>query len=85
MFQASIRLASISATAHASACCADAHGKLAAALRREFLRIVEAHDAAPGVQNYRRGNHRPEQRAAACFVQSSDALPSVLARLALVT
>lgn len=59
---------------------ADAFGEFDAAFGREFLRIVEAYDAAFGIQDNGGGEDGAEERAAACLVETGDALPTVLSR-----
>jgi len=55
------------------------------AFRGEFLRIVEAHDASPGIEDDRGGNDRAEQRATPGFIESGDAGPAKFARRSLET
>ena len=64
---------------------ADAKGEFAAALRRELLRIVQADDAALGIEDDGRRNDGAEEGAAAGFVESGDAGPAELARGSLKT
>ena len=63
---------------------ANAFGQFRAAFRRQFLGIVQSDDAAARVENDRGGHHGTEQRAATGFVESSDAHPATLSRVALV-
>ena len=62
---------------------ADAFGENFAAFGGEFLGVVQPHDAAPWVENHRRGEYRAEKGAAACFVQAGDTLPAFVPRRAL--
>jgi hypothetical protein len=59
--------------------------KLAAALRGKFFRIVEADNAALGIENDRGGDDRAEQGATAGFVETGDAHPAELSRRSLET
>ena len=63
---------------------ADAFGQFDATFSRQLFRIVEADDAAFRIQDDGGGEDGTEERAATCFVESSDALPAVLSRDALV-
>ena len=64
---------------------ANAHGKLGAALRGKFFRIVEADDAAFGIENNRGGDNGTEERAAASLIETGDAHPAELPRRSLET
>ena len=63
----------------------NACGQFSAALSGKFLRIVEADNAALGIENYRGGDHRAEERAAAGFIETGDAHPAKLSRRSLET
>ena len=63
----------------------NACGKFGAAFRRKFLRIVEADNAALRIENYRGGDHRAEERAAAGFIDTGDAHPAKLSGRSLET
>ena len=62
----------------------NAVGQLGAALRRQFLRIVQADDPPPRIQHHGARHHRTEKRSAPRFIESSDAHPAALSRVALV-
>jgi hypothetical protein len=64
---------------------ANARCQFGAALGRKFFRIIQANDAAPGIENDRSRDYRTEQRTAAGFVQTGDAHPAEFSRLALET
>ena len=64
---------------------ANSRRKLAAALRHQFLGIVQTDDAPLGIQNDRRGDHRAEQRATTGFIETGDAQPPELAGCAFET
>ena len=64
---------------------ADARGELGAAFGGEFFRIVEADNAALGIENHRGGNDGAKQRAASGFIDPGDAHPAQLARRSLET
>ena len=55
---------------------ADAGGKLGATVGSEFFGVVEADDAALGIEDYGSGDYRAEEGAAAGFVEASDAEPA---------
>ena len=59
---------------------ADEWSELSATFGREFFRIIEAANDAPGVENGRSGNYGAEQSAATGFVEAGDAEPAGLAR-----
>ena len=61
----------------------DADGKFAAALRGEFFRIVEADNAALGIENDGGGDYGAKQRTAAGFIETGNASPAELPRRAL--
>lgn len=63
---------------------ADTAGELDAAFVREFFRVIEADDAALGIEDDSSGEHGTEEGTAASFVEAGDALPTVLSRDALV-
>ncbi len=63
---------------------ANAAGEGLAALGGKFLGVVQADDAARGIQDDGGGNDRSKEGTAAGFVDSGDASPAVLARFALV-
>jgi len=58
---------------------ADARGQLGATIGREFFGVVEADDAALGIEDYGSGDYRAEEGAAAGFVEAGDAHPALLA------
>ena len=64
---------------------ADAEGEFAAAFGRKFLGIVEADNAAPGIENDGGGNDRAKESAATGFVDAGDARPAEFARGSLKT
>ena len=64
---------------------ANARGKFRPALRGKFFRIVEADDAAFGIENDRGGDDRAEQCAAAGLIETGDAHPAELPRRSLET
>src|SRR5256885_16189675 len=64
---------------------ADAGGKIIAAFGRNFLGIVEADNAALGIEDDGGGNDRTEKSATAGFVNASDARPAEFARGSLKT
>ena len=64
---------------------ANAKGEFGAAVSREFFGIVQTDDAALGIENDGGGNDRTEERAAAGFVNASDARPAEFARGSLKT
>ena len=62
--------------------------RLASSRRRScgsFLESSKADNAALGIENDCAGDYRTEQRSTARFVESSDAKPATLPRLALVS
>src|SRR5215472_485886 len=59
--------------------------EFAAAFGGEFFGVVEADNAALGIQNNRGGNDRAEQSATPGFVNAGDARPTQLARRSLET
>lgn len=63
---------------------ANAFCEFDAAFGREFLGIVEAHDSALGIEDHGGGEDWAEEGAAASFIETGDALPTVLSRDALV-
>ena len=63
----------------------DAWSELRASFRSKFFRIVEAHNAALGIENDRGGDDRAEQGATAGFVETGDAHPAELSRRSLET
>ena len=60
-------------------------GELRSALRGKFLRIVEPHNAAFGIENDRGGEDRAKERAAAGLIKTGDAHPAELSRRSLET
>ena len=64
---------------------ADACGEFRTAFGGKFLRIVEADDAALGIENNRGGDHRAEERAAAGLIDTGDAQPAKVSRRPLET
>ena len=64
---------------------ADALGENEAALRINFLGIVQTNDAASGTEDDSCGDDGAEQRSATRFVESGDTKPAVLPRFAFVT
>jgi len=64
---------------------ADAHGKFRAPLGRKFFRVIEADNAAFGIENDRGRDDRTEQRAAAGFIETGNAHPAKLSRRSLET
>src|SRR5882724_293503 len=64
---------------------ADAEREFTAAFGRKFLGIIEADDAAFGIEDDGGGNDRAEEGAAACFVDAGDARPAEFARGSLKT
>ena len=58
---------------------ANAWSQLSATLGDKFFGVVEADDAALGIQNDGSGDHRAEQRAAARFIEAGDARPAQFA------
>ncbi len=63
----------------------DTWSEFCPSLRSKFFRIVEAHNAAFGIENDRGGDHRAEERAAAGFIETGDAHPAKLSRRSLET
>src|SRR5208337_393020 len=63
----------------------DALGKFHAALRGEFLGVVQAHDPASRIENYRSSDDGSKQRAAPGFIEPRDAAPAELSRRSLET
>src|SRR5271170_4610221 len=63
----------------------DTHGKLRAAFSGKFFRVIEADNAALGIENDRGGNDWAEERAAAGLIETGDAHPAKLSRLSLET
>ena len=63
----------------------NARGKFRTAFRGEFFRIVEADNAAFGIENHRGGDDRAEERAAASLIETGDAHPAELSRRSLET
>jgi hypothetical protein len=63
----------------------NAHRKFRAALGRKFFRIVEADNAALGIENDRGSDYRTEERAAPSFIETGDAHPAKLSRRSLET
>ena len=63
----------------------NALGKFGAAFSGKFLRIVEADNAALGIENNRGGDHRAEERAAAGLIETGDAQPAKVSRRPLET
>lgn len=59
--------------------------KFGAPLGSEFLRIVETDDSTLRVEDDGGSYYRAEERTAACFIESSDALPTTVARFALIS
>ena len=59
---------------------ADSNGEFCAAIGSELLGIIEADDAAFGVENYGGRDNRAEERAATGFINAGDARPAELAR-----
>src|ERR1700738_784155 len=64
---------------------ANAGSQLGAAFRREFFGIVEADDAALGIEDDGGSDNGAKQRAAAGFIDACDASPAELARRSLET
>ena len=64
---------------------ANAESEFATAFGRNFLGIVEADDAALGIEDDGGGNDRTEESAAAGFVDAGDARPAEFARGSLKT
>lgn len=64
---------------------ANALAQLGASLGGEFFGVVEADNAAFGVENHGGGDHRAEQRATSGFVNAGDARPTQFARRSLET
>src|SRR5271168_1195471 len=58
---------------------ANAWGEFGAAVGREFFGVVQADDAALGIEDYRGGDNWSEEGAAAGFVEAGDAHPALLA------
>src|SRR5216684_6890349 len=58
----------------------NAESEFAAAFGRNFVGIVEADDAALGIENDGGGNDRAEESAAAGFINAGDARPAEFAR-----
>src|SRR5580700_672250 len=63
----------------------NACGKFGAAFSGKFLRIVEAENAALGIENNRGSDHRAEESAAAGFIETGDAHPAKVSRRSLET
>lgn len=63
----------------------NAFSKFRAARGGKFFRIVEADNAALGIENDRGGDHRTEERAAAGFIETGNAHPAELSRRSLET
>ncbi len=61
---------------------ADARSEFSAAIGSEFFGVVEADDAAFGIQDYCGGYHGAEESAAAGFIDAGDAQPTLLASFA---
>jgi hypothetical protein len=57
-----------------------AGSQFGASFRRQFFGIVQANDAALGIEHYRRGDHRTEERSPPSFVNAGDARPAKLPR-----
>ena len=55
-----------------------------AALGRELLRVIQADNAASGIEDDSGGDNGAEERTAARFIESGDAPPAALARFAFV-
>ena len=63
----------------------DTWSELRTSFRSKFLRIVEADNAALGIENDRGGDDRAKERAAAGFIETGDAHPAKLSRRSLET
>ncbi len=64
---------------------ADAFGKFRAALDGKFFRIVEADNAALGIENDRGRDYRTEERSATGLIKTGNAHPAELSRRSLET
>src|SRR5690242_4194404 len=63
----------------------NANSQLGAALRRKFFRVVEADNAALGIEYDRGGDDGAEERATTGFIETGDAHPAELSRRSLET
>ena len=64
---------------------ANASSEFGAPFGGELFRIVETDNASLWIKNNRGGDNRPEERAAAGFIKTSDAHPAKLSRRSLET
>lgn len=62
---------------------ADAFAEFRTPFRGQLLRIVQADNAALGIENHRGGNHRAKQRAPSGLIDAGDARPTQFARRSL--
>src|SRR5207245_2527020 len=63
----------------------DACRKFCAALRGQFLRLVQADNPSLRIEDHRGGNHRTKQRTSPGFVNAGNARPAQFARGSLET